>query len=161
MRIGREQREQIAYVWTEKPLEFPKETWLQLFKMVAPITDRGLPYTRPETPLTVYRGAPAQFMRGMSWTPCIDVAIEACAIHKFRWQTGDDPRLWKTRIEPSQILAYFNGRLEQEFVVDPAPLENVEFSLDELDAYEQTMLKLRFAMKKGMGARIGNVEATR
>jgi hypothetical protein len=108
----------ILDVWSAA--EWPQYTlttdaWLSMFEWAA--------YEAPTSPMTLYRGAPARYARGMAWTTDRDRAI---------WFAGRLPLaqpayVYTATVEPAGILAVVdeleaNGRREAEVIVDPGYL---------------------------------------
>lgn len=82
-----------------------------------------------EEPVTVYRGVTsynADHVKALSWTLNYDTAIWFA--HRF----GETGTVYEAQIAKTHILAYLNGRNEQEVVVDPQHLIEIS-EVQELD----------------------------
>lgn len=114
----------IASVWSSA--EYPesalgRDTWVRLFRYAGYVSDPpGLP--APVEPVTVYRGAPPRYARGMAWARDRDTA--------GRFADGLRSRhpgvVYAAVVEPAAVLARCEGRSgddgesgEVEYVIDP------------------------------------------
>jgi len=99
--------------------EFPLSSighraWLQMFFSAGFVTDCGA--SRPETPLTVYRGHDRAHMRGFSWT----TQLEQAKWFANRFRDNRPPTfVFEATIPPHAVLADILGRNEFEIVVNP------------------------------------------
>jgi len=123
-RIG----ELLSWIWVST--EFPNmnnlDRWVKLFKMVLPeslMDEEELKnYKALPAKVTIYRGIQSDKAktRGLSWTLSIDKAKWfAC-----RWQRVGE--VYSATIRKDGIFAYFNGRGEEEIVVNPRKLKEVQ-----------------------------------
>ena len=75
--------------------------------------------------ITVYRGIQdiAENLKGMSWT----LSIEKAKWFSERWSKGGKSGgVYKVTVDKANVLAYFGNRGEQEIVVDPRCLKDIE-----------------------------------
>lgn len=114
-------RELLPNVWTdtEHPFQFGYTKVVNLFKKAGFLTD--IPGLQAPVECEVYRGCLPAHKRGISWT--LDET-------RARWfakrLNGDKGHVYKTIAPPSIILAAFNGRDEQEILVNFRRLGKVE-----------------------------------
>jgi hypothetical protein len=102
--------------------------WVDLFRIVR---DAGLFVTdtpgvvAPEvgTIVTIYRGAVPWRARGMSWT--LDQERAIWFARRSRLMTRGQGSLFSALIPAEHVLGRFDGRQEQEVVVDPRRLRRV------------------------------------
>ena len=75
--------------------------------------------------ITIYRGTRngSKKTRGMSWTT--DIEIARWFSNRFS-SNGKPGNVYQAEIDKENILAYFEGRNEQEVVVDPKGLRGVQ-----------------------------------
>jgi len=105
--------------------EFPvssigHKAWLDMFFSAGFVTDCGA--SRPEKPLTVYRGHDRAHMRGFSWT----TRIEQAQWFAERFQAIRPPTfVFEVTVPPHAVLADILGRNEFEIVVNPNCLRGV------------------------------------
>jgi hypothetical protein len=94
------------------------DTWLYLFREAGWVSTYGSP--RPDSPVTLYRGAPSRHARGMSWTEDPDRAEWFAR----RWGSLRDvvAPVWMASVDPGALLGRIDDRNEAEYVVDPARL---------------------------------------
>jgi hypothetical protein len=103
----------------------------QLFNLANPARLRALGDPIGEGPFTIYRGVaghgPAARIRGLSWTASLERAWRFAT----RFACLPFPRVFRTIVSKSSVLAYLNesGRHEQEYIVFlpvGAKLERIE-----------------------------------
>jgi hypothetical protein len=75
---------------------------------------------RHKRPLRLYRGAPADWRLGPSWTSSLSVA-ETFATGRLRGRHLGT--VWTAEVEPSRLLARITGRDEDEYLIDTEGLE--------------------------------------
>ncbi|MRX56727.1 hypothetical protein GJU41_22550 [Bacillus idriensis] len=73
--------------------------WLPYFEEVGFISN--IDETLPTEPITLYRGIEPLFMKGMSWTPQIEMARHFSESVSLM----EDKKLFKTEVDPEYILA--------------------------------------------------------
>jgi hypothetical protein len=121
-------------VWANIEVSAPDQCeWLRLFKSKRPhreflmsATERRALAAMPEM-LTIYRGyRKGTARRGLSWSLSKDRAWFFAGDDKAErrallsgYQEGDIPMIVSGRCHKRDVLAYFNGRDEQEIVIDP------------------------------------------
>jgi len=129
-------KEHINEIWTRlDPPTSPRgpltvDDWVELFRgmgfyMQAPRVDLG------SEPYVIYRAAPAERAKGMSWCNCIGMAKNFLPKHK---QFGDY-KLWQASVASAAVLAVPYRQTDsyiglgsagaREVVVDPAQLGEV------------------------------------
>lgn len=126
--VGREELAPlVADVWSSA--EYPersltREGWLSLFRFVGYVSDPpGLPV--PTEPVTLYRGAPPRYARGMAWTATRATA-QRFADGGIRGRHAG--YVYAATVAPAAVLARCEGRGEDdepgeaEYVVDPSML---------------------------------------
>jgi hypothetical protein len=97
--------------------------WVQLFRAAGFLTiSHGL--ARPDSSLTVFRGATAERRIGMSWTRDIDRADQFRQRHSWHAPSA----VYRAVVTPHAVLALLERRGEgpPEVVVDPRMLGSVE-----------------------------------
>ena len=117
--------EQLGQLWTDSENIFEAEAlWLRLLREPSRIVSRALMMTAEEREyldglpehITVYRGYshPGQ-NNGMSWSLSRDVA------HRFAFRFAADApgKVARREITKDEVIAYFEGRGEQEIVLAP------------------------------------------
>ena len=117
--------EVIGEVWSTA--EYPQRAlrlvdWLWLFGK-AGYTHDGKPASRPTASVTLYRGAPPQYCRRMSWTSDRAVA-ERFALNGMRGRHRGF--VYQTEAPPTALLCFNgenNGCDESEYVINPAGLK--------------------------------------
>lgn len=113
----------VANAWhlAEAPeTEYGIDFWASHFSW-AGFRHDGEQADRPDSPLTLYRGAASGRERRMSWTDDLDTA---------RWfaarvvDDGGSGLVIRARVQPWRLLAYIHesGRNESEWVIDPRRL---------------------------------------
>ncbi len=114
----------LASAWTisHAPLgSLSAALWTRMFKKTGYLTDPtdGAPlFTEP---VTVYRGAATwTHGRGMSWT----TSRERGDWFMRCWLMLEPRSLYRATVPPSAVLARFNGREEEEVVVNPHMLRS-------------------------------------
>jgi hypothetical protein len=98
-----------------------KTTWLSLFTskrryrgLIMDREDRKHLQTLPDE-LVIYRGyRHSSYKAGLSWT----LSLEKAAWFANRWNQGN-PMVVTGRCRKEDVIAYLNGRNEQEIVIDP------------------------------------------
>ena len=111
--------------WPETALDF-------LFRSADRAKLRAAGKSLPgEGPFRIYRGVagtgPARRPRGYSWTDSPDGACWFAT----RWRLPD-PEVLSAVVQDDEILAYYNGRHEREFVTKPARFTRCEIAVDEM-----------------------------
>ena len=107
--------------WPERVIGAIK--WVRMFRAAGFLTvPYGLP--RPASPLTVYRGASAKLMVGMSWTEDINRADQFRQRHSWHAPTA----IYRAVVGPAAVLALLErkGESPPEVVVDPAMLTGID-----------------------------------
>lgn len=119
----------VVDVWTgaEWPAtSLPRSTWIDWFRKAA--------YPPPDEPLVIYRGAPPEYARRMSWTTNRDKAewfADRWTLVKGNRGAPPAPgvaHVYTVTAEPAAILADVDaiegdgGRREAEIIVDPSML---------------------------------------
>ncbi|WP_151524143.1 hypothetical protein [Serinicoccus kebangsaanensis] len=105
-------RTDLEVAWVMQRGRLDDDHWLRLWRKYRDRADV------PRRPITLYRGAPAQNKRGMSWTESRSVAENFAAL----WGEQAGGAVWTTQAPPSAIL----GRpSDSEVVVDPRRLGRV------------------------------------
>jgi hypothetical protein len=97
--------------------------WVRLFRVAGFLSiPYGLP--RPDSAITVFRGATAERRAGMSWTTDIDRADQFRQRHSWHAPTA----VYRAVVTPDAVLALLERRGEgpPEVVVDPRMLTAVE-----------------------------------
>lgn len=121
----------LAYAWIK--MEFPnlgpvsKSEIANLFKRAIPQLmmdehEMGI-YNSLDDIVTIYRGITIndkKYIRGMSWTLNEEVA------EKFAERFEIGGAVYKARISKKDIFAFFDGRNEQEIVVDSSKLRQIQ-----------------------------------
>jgi hypothetical protein len=108
----------VEWAWT-KP-EFPeanlsKGKWLQIFRdFTGYMIDEATHQTLPSKPIRLYRGAIQLRQAGLAWT----ADLERAQWFAERFSTLGTAYVWTTEAQPSQLLGQFNGRDEQEYVIE-------------------------------------------
>jgi hypothetical protein len=99
------------------------DKWIQLFRAAGFLS---IPYglSRPDSTMTVFRGATEERRSGMSWTTDIRRADQFRQRHSWHAPTA----IYRTVAAPSAVLALLERRGEgpPEVVVDPRMLTAVE-----------------------------------
>jgi hypothetical protein len=107
--------------WPERVIGADK--WVQLFRAAGFLC---IPYglSRPDSAMTVFRGATAERWSGMSWTTDIGRADQFRQRHSWHAPTA----IYRTVAAPDAVLALLERRGEgpPEVVVDPRMLAVVE-----------------------------------
>jgi hypothetical protein len=107
--------------WPERVIGADK--WVQLFRAAGFLT---IPYglSRPDSAMTVFRGATADRRSGMSWTTDVRRAHQFRQRHSWHTPTA----IYRTVAPPDAVLALLERRGEgpPEVVVDPRMLAAVE-----------------------------------
>jgi len=99
------------------------DLWVERFRRVGFISDAP-GQDPPTSDLAVFRGAPRGSEGGMSWTTSARIAG---LFAKKYTEYEDAPGLvWSATISPGAVLALIDQREEEEVVVDPAGLRNLE-----------------------------------
>lgn len=103
----------------------PTEWWVQWWQQCGYAVD-GVLTERPSEPLTLWRGAVADRMRGMAWTA--DRKIAEWFARRFDGALEDTGRLYTATVEPSRLLARLHEahRSEDEYVIDTEGLTITE-----------------------------------
>lgn len=117
---------QLTRCWRDKQdrVSVDAHVVIDMFRQVGYRVD-DQPAQRPERPLTLFRGATEARAYGLSWT--VDPQIAA---HFARHRQGPvgAGRVWRTTVEPDQVLAYLSD--EAEYIVDvrdhQAPVQRVD-----------------------------------
>jgi hypothetical protein len=107
--------------WPERVIGAAK--WVPMFRAAGFLTiPYGLP--PPAGPLSVYRGASAERMAGMSWSEDINRADQFRQGQAWYAPTG----IYRTVVAPSAVLALLErkGESPPEVVVDPKLLSSIE-----------------------------------
>ena len=124
----------VDLTWYNIEASIPEQAqWLRLFTSTRPqrkflmsASDRRALAAMPET-LTIYRGYRKGLGRsGMSWTLskerarffASDAKQDRRALLGYRHSSGA-PMIVRGKCHKHDVLAYFNGRKEQEIVIDP------------------------------------------
>ena len=97
-------------------------SWIALFDGCEYMVD-GEPASRTDLPdvLTLYRGASAERMRGLSWTASLDQA--RWFANRFRQHLP----VYEVQVFRSHVLARLTTRGEDEYIVDTLDLHDDEF----------------------------------
>jgi hypothetical protein len=115
--------EVVAAVWSmaEFPANLlPPETWVELFEE-AGYTQDGKPASRPEQPVTVYRGCHHERRFGMSWSTDRERA------KWFADRFSGFGNMYVFTAPPMSLLAFIHhevGRGEEEYVIDSSYLSD-------------------------------------
>lgn len=115
-------RANLGPVWNVA--EYPERTmsrtrWRQYFSRIGFTVD-GQAAERPLGPVTLYRGAPQKYRRGMSWTSSLDVARRFAFEGLRRRQVG---AVYRATVSPRWILAVTHDREETEHIIDASRLK--------------------------------------
>jgi hypothetical protein len=114
----------IAFAWIrdDQPTQDTgDQPWLEMFAAAGYFSDPQ-PRPRPSRPVTLYRGATAARMHGMSWAETPQVATEL----GIRHARHDAAALYETTAGPEAILAYLHKPGEGwTVVVDPTRLADI------------------------------------
>lgn len=115
-----------AWVDAELPSQFG---WmpLTLFRATGFISDMDgkdseLDFLLPKQECVIYRGAAAEMRDGLSWTK----SAQKAAWFAQRFSVVYGGRVWRATVTPDRILGIFLGRGEEEVVVDPRKLKDIE-----------------------------------
>jgi hypothetical protein len=107
--------------WPERIIGAVK--WVRMFRAAGFLT---VPYglTHPSSPLTVYRGASAERMTGMSWTEDSSRAEQFRQRHSWHAPTA----IYRAVVAPAAVLALLErkGESPPEVVVDPEMLKGID-----------------------------------
>jgi hypothetical protein len=119
--------ELVTLVWqdTEFPHKYGPGRVVTLFNLAgAPFTDGP---ALPTEPITIYRGVlePYGTPRGVSWTQSYGRALWFA--NRFS-AVGGNPLVYQATVTPDGILAVFDGRREDEVVVNPHRLRNLRLA---------------------------------
>ena len=79
-------------------------------------------YNKLGNEIIIYRGVTPfneQNVKALSWTLDYDKA------NWFAQRYGQDGSVYQAKINKNDIFAYFNGRKEQEIIVNPKHLKNI------------------------------------
>lgn len=100
--------------------EFPgravrRRDWVAMFQAAGYRHDDA-PAERPAEPLTLYRGAPTKYRRGMSWTSSRETAEW---FHERNQAWGYDSAVWVAQVPPTRLHCRIDDRKEAEYVVNP------------------------------------------
>lgn len=108
-------------VWldTEHPHQFGYPSIVKLFKETGFLTD--IPGLREPVECEVFRGCLSAHKRGISWT--LDKSRAEWFAKRLNRGKG---RVYRTIVNPKAQLAAFNGRGEQEILVNPRALKDLE-----------------------------------
>ncbi|MDO9455218.1 hypothetical protein [Nocardioides sp.] len=95
------------------------DDWVAAFRVVGFTCDPDEPFEQPTSPTQVWRGAPTERARGLAWTTDIHVAAD------FAGATAGASRggVWTTVVPPQLVLARYNTRAEDEWVIDARELQ--------------------------------------
>lgn len=121
-----EQAEMLADVWRDT--EFPMrhhdlEELLEIYRDVGFHHDYEEEEPDLSGPVQIFRGvANEEDWEGMSWTTSRKVALKFAK----RWSHYGPGFVFSAVVHPDDILALYRGRGEDEVIVDPAQLEQVE-----------------------------------
>lgn len=108
-----------AWCAAEYPADYVEpDAWFLIFGQAGYTVD-GISAILPDSPLTLYRGAPEGHRCGMSWTSDVQTA-ERFAFGGLRGRQAGN--VWEATVEPSRLLACINDRKESEYVVRPEGL---------------------------------------
>lgn len=112
-------REILPGAWMDTENEEQHRTSsLELFRAAGFVTDAP---NKPEGRLTIYHGVEnGESELGIAWTLSLDVA------RWFAQRFGRHDHILRGEIDADKILAYLVGRHEEEIVVDPLEVENIE-----------------------------------
>lgn len=102
-------RDELVEAWTGQRWDLSDRAWLRLWRQHR---DRGA--DRPREPMTLYRGAPREARKGMSWS------LTRSRAEQYAARTAGD--LWTTQAPPGAVLAVLD---HGEVVVDPGRLGKV------------------------------------
>lgn len=114
--------EELAWVWPDMEGDdslndiFIKDEVLPLFKHLGYVSDQDDLY-RPESSLLIYRGG---LPNGIAWSESLKTA------KWFASRFEENNPVYCATVEPKNILARFKGRNEDEIIVDPRSLDNIE-----------------------------------
>jgi hypothetical protein len=107
-----------AYGWRDEVLEM-----LQWIARKSPVTDADLNLTGEAT---IYRGTSGRGDEtGISWTLSLDKARWFARRFAILDSTGLG-RVYRATVQASDVLAYLTGRNEEEIIVDPTMLKDVQ-----------------------------------
>jgi hypothetical protein len=141
---GKEYRDLLAFVWMDA--EFPAQnfgisTCIEAFKLADGFVideddeDDGSPsadlarWALVPDEIDLYRGvSEGGKARSISWS---------LSPHKAEWfakRFGRKPRVYHTRIRKDEALGYFNGRQENEVVIDPTGRKLTRLTRNQLEA---------------------------
>jgi len=122
----------LELVWTMSESLNPEiDTWIELFRSQRRyrplLMDRKERHAFESLPdeLTVYRGyqdGEYDHLFGLSWT----LSKPQAAWFAHRFDHNGKPTVAKARCKRADVFCYLNGRQEQEIVVDPARLTDVQ-----------------------------------
>lgn len=116
------------WIGSENVWQYKKE-WERIFSTNRPGRDAMMEdeeKTRlaslPDT-IEIYRGCKSHNRRGWSWTLDNAVAVRFSTMLKMKKQTG---LLLTGKVEKKHIVAYFEGRGEDEIIINPRRVEIIE-----------------------------------
>lgn len=104
------------WIDSEEPQIYQDEL-IPIFRELGFITDEE--HDAPTESITVFRGTLPEWVEGMSWTRSMDIAVW------FAQRFDRKGVVYTCEAEPTDILAMFDGRGEQEVVLDPSTIKGV------------------------------------
>lgn len=115
-----------AWVDAELPSQFGRMP-LTLFRATGFISDMDgkdseLDFLLPKEKCVIYRGAADDMRLGLSWTK----SAQKAAWFAKRFSVAYGGRVWRATVTPENIFGIFLGRGEEEVVVDPCKLKDIE-----------------------------------
>jgi hypothetical protein len=121
----------------------PLETLAELFRRAdrQKFREAGDPFPG-EGPFTIYRGiagtGPAERVDGFSWSGSLDFACWFARRFKL-----ENPEIYSAVVQAHEILAYYDGRDEKEFICRPTHVVKVAITEDEIvrrgEAFESAL----------------------
>jgi hypothetical protein len=122
MEQGIDVRPFFAEAWRDTELpdsELAKPMYGKMFREMGFVTDvEGLKFEDLPSHVTVYRGSLQRWRRGLAWTRSLATA-------KFFAGRTDGAKVWETTVARKAILAWLDGRGEQEVVLRPRSIKEV------------------------------------
>lgn len=111
-----------AEAWRDTELpdsELAKPMYRRMFQHMGFVTDvEGLQFKDLPSHVTVYRGSLEKWRKGLAWTRNLGTA-------KFFALRTDGAKVWETTVPRKAILAWLDGRGEQEVVLNPRSIKEV------------------------------------
>ena len=105
----------LRWVWvdSEDPQIYGTDRLVALFGAAGFVTDEETHDGPPTEPIMVFRGTLPRWTRSLAWTRSMDIAVWFAQ----RYDRGGS--VYEATVEPCDVLGMFDGRGEQEVVIDP------------------------------------------